>query len=240
MNSSENRKLDAVSLAAILISVDYGVGFLLGTSEKALTLDFAGSLYPVATALGTLALLLVGKLYWQKVEQIWTLLGNLYGHQVKVLVGLMAWTSAIGLESVQIIAGGFILKVLGLPLIPSMVLLAFICTIISLLPVEKASRVFQTLLVLNLLTLIYGLWVLHGIGDYWRGPLEFVPSLERVGWNGTLGIILPTMGLFLIDMSYQQFIVQAKNLSSLYRGALLAALILMLLSFFAFRFDHRR
>ncbi len=228
---SENRRLDAFSLAALLVSAHYGLGFLLGTAEKSLTLDTAGSLYAVSLSLGTIALLALAKFYWTQVEQIWTLLGNRYGSQVKIIVGLMSWLSLIGIEAVQMISGAFILKVLGIPVLPSMVVLAILFTVVSLLPVEKAGFLFRGLLVLNFLALLYGLWVLHGLSGYLRSPLEFIPSLEQVSLPTLIGISLSTILLVLIDMKYQQFVVQAKDVHSLYRGCILAAILLLLLAF---------
>ena len=227
---SENRRLGTFSLAALLVSAHYGLGFLLGTAEQALTLDAAGSLYAISIGLGTIALLALAKFYWQEVEQIWTLLGKRYGASVKILVGLMSWFSLIGIEAVQIIAGAFILKVLGAPVLPSMVGLATLFMIISLLPVEKASWIFQSLLLLNFLALIYGLWALHGLPDYWHSSLEFIPSLAQIDPPNLVGISLSTILLVLIDMKYQQFVVQAKDLRSLYQGCLLAAIVLLLLA----------
>jgi SSS family solute:Na+ symporter len=135
----ENRKLDAFSLAALLVSAHYGLGFLFGTAEKALTVGIAGSLYAVSISVGTIAAMGLAKFYWTEVEQIWTLLGNRYGNLVKILVGWLIWSSLIGIEAVQIISGAFVLKVLGLPVLPSMVGLAILFTFISLLPVEEAS-----------------------------------------------------------------------------------------------------
>ena len=231
MNNSENRKLGTFSLAALLVSAHYGLGFLLGTGEKALTLGVAGSLYAVSLGLGTIALLLLAKFYWNEVEQIWTLLGNRYGNQVKILLGLMSWSSLIGIESVQIIAGAFILKVLGIPVLPSMVFLTILFAIVSLLPVEKASRIFQGLLLFNIMALLYGLWVLQGLPDYLRSPLEFIPSLQQVNTPNIIGISVSTILLVMIDMKYQQFVVQAKDVRSLYQGCVLAAILLLLLAF---------
>lgn len=228
---SENRRLDAFSLAALLVSAHYGLGFLLGTAEKSLTLGIAGSLYAVCLGLGTLALLALAKFYWTKIEQIWTLLGNRYGKQVKFLVGFMSWSSLIGIEAVQMISGAFILKVLGLPVLPSMVTLAILFTIVSLLPVEKAGFLFRGLLILNFLGLLYALWVLHGFPDYLRSPLVFIPSLSQISPAKLLGVSFSTILLVLIDMKYQQFVVQAKDLKSLYQGCLLAATLLLLLAF---------
>lgn len=228
---SENRRLDAFSLAALLVSAHYGLGFLLGTAEKSLTIGIAGSLYAVCLGLGTLALLGLAKFYWTNIEQIWTLLGNRYGSQVKFLIGFMSWSSLIGIEAVQMISGVFILKVLGIPVLPSMITLAILFTIVSLLPVEKAGFLFRGLLLLNFLGLLYTLWMLHGFPDYLRSPFEFIPSLSQIAPPKLLGISLSTIALVLIDMKYQQFVVQAKDVKSLYQGCLLAAILLLLLAF---------
>ncbi len=227
---SENRRLDAFSLAALLVSAHYGLGFLLGTAEKSLTLGAAGSLYAISLGLGTIALLGLAKFYWTRVDQIWTLLGNSYGSQVKILVGLMSWTSLIGIEAVQMISGAFILKVLGVPVLSSMVVLAILFTLVSLLPVEKAGFLFRGLLILNFLALLYGLWVLHALPDYLRSPLEFIESLKLVSPPTTVGISLSTILLVLIDMKYQQFVVQAKDVKSLFQGCVLAAILLLALA----------
>lgn len=230
---SETRRLDAFSLAALLVSAHYGLGFLFGTAEKSLTLGLAGSLYAVCLGLGTIALLLgLAKFYWTKVDQIWTLLGNSYGNSVKIIVGLMSWSSLIGIEAVQLISGAFILKVLGVPILASMVILAVLFTIISLLPVEKAGFLFRGLLLVNFLALVYGLWVLHGVPDYLRSPIEFIPSLAQISPPKIIGISLSTILLVLIDMKYQQFVVQAKDMRNLYQGCLIAAILLLLLAFF--------
>jgi len=223
----ENRKLDAFSLAALLVSAHYGLGFLFGTAEKSLTFGISGSLYAVSSSLGTIAALGLAKFYWTKVEQIWTLLGNCYGNLVKIIVGLLIWSSLIGIEAVQMISGAFILKVLGAPVLPSMIVLAILFSVISLLPVEEASWIFQGLLLLNFLALLYGLWVLHGLPDYLRSPLDFIPSLKLVNPPDLVGISLSTMLLVLIDMKCQQFIVQTKDLRSVYQGSVLAAIVLL-------------
>ncbi|HEY9612485.1 hypothetical protein [Allocoleopsis sp.] len=227
MKALQNRKLDAFSLVPLLVSAHYGLGFLFGTAEKALTLGIAGSLYAVSISVGTIAAMGLAKFYWTEVEQIWTLLGNRYGNFVKILVGWLIWSSLIGIEAVQIISGAFVLKVLGLPVLPSMVGLAILFTLISLLPVEEASWIFQALLALNLLALLYALWVLHGFPDYLRSPIEFIPSLRQVSPPDFVGISLSTIVLVLIDMKCQQFIVQTKDVRNVYLGSVLAAIVLL-------------
>lgn len=226
----ENRKLNAFSLAALLVSAHYGLGFLLGTAQKAVEFGISGSLYAVSISLGTIAALGLAQFYWTEVEQIWTLLGNRYGNLVKVIVGLLIWSSLIGIEAVQIISGAFILKVLGIPVLPSMVGLAIAFTMIALLPVEEASGIFQGLLALNFLALLYGLWVLHGLPSYLHSPIEFIPSLAGVNPPDLAGISLSTILLVFIDMKCQQFIVQTKDMRSVYQGSVLAAIILLWLA----------
>lgn len=234
------RRLDTFSLAALLVSAHYGLGFLLGTAEKSLTLGTAGSLYAVSLGLGTIALLGLAKFYWTQTEQIWILLGSAYGDGVKIFVGLMSWSSLIGIEAVQLISGAFILKVFGIPTLPTMVVLAILFATISLLPVEKAGWILRGLLVLNFLALLYGLWVLHAFGDYLRSPLTALGiaqspidanSVQHISLPSAVGISLSTILLVLIDMKYQQFLVQAKDVQSLYKGCTLAAIILLLLAF---------
>ncbi|MBO3463527.1 hypothetical protein G7B40_005875 [Aetokthonos hydrillicola Thurmond2011] len=228
---AQNSRLGAFSLATVLVSAHYGLGFLLGTAEKSLTVGFASSLYAVCLALGTIALVGLAKFYWTKQEQIWTLLGLSYGSGVKVLVGFMSWSSLIGIEAVQIISGAFILKVLGIPTLQSMFVLTILFMLVSLLPLEKVSWIFRALLVVNFLALVYGLCMLHGLPDYVRSPIEFTSSLEQVSLPSTIGIALSTILLIILDMRYQQFIVQAKDVQTLYKACVLAAIALFLLAF---------
>lgn len=231
MNVTVNRSLGVFSLAVLLVSTHYGLGFLLGTAEQAMAGGVGGSLYAVSVGLGTLTLLTLVKFYWSQVEQIWTLLGDRYGRPVKVGVGLMSWTSLIGIEAVQIIAAASILNVAGIPTLTSMITLTVLFCILSLLPVEKASWIFRGLLLFNLFALVYALRILHGLPEYWHSPLEFIPTLHQMPPARVIGVSLPTILLVLIDMKCQQFIVQAKNLRTAYLGCMLAALILIGLAF---------
>lgn len=230
MNHTETRQLGFFSLAALLVSAHYGLGFVLGTAEKALTLGWAGSLYPISIALGTLVLLAFARFYWRSVEPIWTLLGNRYGHPVKVLVGTMSWLSLIGIFAVQIIAGAFILKVLDLPVQPSMLGLALIFLLSSILPIEKASWLFRGLLGFNILALLYAIAKLHAVPLYLHAPVDFIPALHQMSPPALIGISLSTVLLVLIDMKYHQFVVQARDMRSLYLGCVLAAILFLFLA----------
>lgn len=60
-----DRVLSSVQIAALLVSASYGIGFLFGSGELALTHGMAGSIYGIATGFGMLALALVAKPLWK-------------------------------------------------------------------------------------------------------------------------------------------------------------------------------
>ncbi len=211
--NSDTNKLGIFSVATLLVSAHYGLGFLIGTAEQAMHLGIHGSLYAISIGLGFLVLLILAKFYWQQVETIWTLLGNRYGKSVKVGVGLMSWMSLIGIEAVQIIAGAAILAVVGIPKITSMLMLALLFCLLSLLPVEK-SWVLRGLLLLNILVLIYSLWALQGLPIMARAPIEFLTSLPQIAPGEGIGIIFCTIMLVVIDMKCQQYLVRAKDVGT--------------------------
>ncbi|MDM8559075.1 hypothetical protein [Candidatus Parabeggiatoa sp. HSG14] len=157
--SVKNRELNIFSVAAMLVSVHYGMGFLLGTGEEAFTLGLAGSLYAVSTGLGILAIMVLTKFYWNEYEPIWTLLGNRYGNQVKIIVGVMSWAWMIGIVASQILGGAFILTIWGTPASPGMVILVVLIMFISLLPIRKSSKLFQGAFLLSFLALFSFLWI---------------------------------------------------------------------------------
>lgn len=231
MKAGANRQLGALSLATLLVSAQYGLGFLLGAAEQAMTWGPGGSLYPVSIVLGLLAEFSLIRFYWTEVDQIWTLLGNRYGRPVQLGTGLMAWLALIGAEAVQMIAAATILHLAGVPTVPSLIGLTGLFFGLSLLPMEKASWVFRGLLLCNIGVLAAALGVLHGLPDYWRSPVGFVATLPQLGWEETVGVSCSTVLLVMIDMKCQQFVVQARDVRTAYYGCALAALILLALAF---------
>ncbi|MDR9404168.1 MAG: hypothetical protein RI580_12085, partial [Halothece sp. Uz-M2-17] len=132
---STRRNLGIVSLATLMVSAHYGLGFVLGTAEQSFTDGVAGSLYAIAIALGTMALALLAPFYWSRIDPIWTILGECYGQPLKIGIGVMSWTSLIGIEAVQIISVAAILSIVGFPTLPTMIAVTGLFFIISLLPV---------------------------------------------------------------------------------------------------------
>lgn len=231
--NSHTNKLGIFSLATLLVSAHYGLGFLLGTAEQAMRQGIQGSLYAISLGLGFLALLILAKFYWQQVEPIWTLLGKRYGKLVEVGVGLMSWMSLIGIEAVQIISGAAILAVVGIPKITSMLALAVLFCLLSLLPVEKVSWVLRGLLLFNILALVYSLWALQGLPILVQSPVEFLTSLPQIAPEEGISIVFCTVMLVTIDMKCQQYLVRAKDVGTAIWSCILTAVVLILLALLA-------
>lgn len=225
-----HRNLAGPALAALLVSAHYGLGFLLGTGEKAVTAGFAGSFYAVSIALGTLILLGLARFYWQEVEQLWTILGDRYGEATRLLVAAASWISLVGVEAVQIVSGVSILSIFGWPALPTALGLATTFIGLSLLPIARLSWLFRALLALNVAVLVFALVALQGADLYLRAPIAFWPAAVSVGPSEAIGVSVATVMLVLVDMKYQQYLVRARDVRSLYWGCALAAGVLFALA----------
>lgn len=231
MTALRSRPLGTFSLAALLVGANYGLGFILGTAEKALTEGAAGSLYAVSTGLGLFFLAGFARFYWIEEEPIWTLLGRRYGRSIESVVGLMSWAWMLGVVAAQILGGAFILKCLGLPLSASLISMAFLFSTLSLLSVEKVGNIFKTLLALNSLVILYSLIRLGGIEDYFHAPLDFFPALKTISIPEQLGTVLTTVLVIPIGMQFQVFLVQTQTIEKAYRACILGGIVSILLAF---------
>ncbi len=225
------RNLGFISLTTLLVSAHYGLGFILGTAEQSILGGASGSLYAVAVGIGMMLLSVLARFYWKQIDPIWTLMGDRYGTFVKIGIGVMSWMSLIGIEAVQIIAATAILVSVGVPAIPTMVSLTALFCLLSLLPVERASRIFRGLLLLNIVVLGAVLWQLHQGGIYATVALDFLPSVRQLELPQTVSVALPTILLVLIDMKCQQFVVRSKSAAIAYRSCMAAGLIFIVLAF---------
>ncbi len=228
---SKTRNLGIFSLATLMVSAHYGLGFVLGTAEQSFTQGALGSVYAVAIALGTMALALLAPFYWSRVDPIWSILGDEYGQPLKVGIGVMSWTSFIGIAAVQIISIAAILSLVGLPQLPTMIAVTSIFFMISLLPVERASWLFRGLLLFNLLVLLGVLWQLHHAEIYEQTVLDFWPRVSEDYSPKTFGIMISTVLLVLIDMKCHQFVVRARSVKVACWGCAIGGLILTTLAF---------
>ncbi|MDR9404169.1 MAG: hypothetical protein RI580_12090, partial [Halothece sp. Uz-M2-17] len=97
--------------------------------------------------------------------------------------------------------------------------------------VERASWLFRGLLLFNLLVLGSALWQLHNGAIYGQMVLDFWPRVSETASPKTIGVMLSTVLLVLIDMKCQQFVVRARSLRVACWGCICGGLILTALAF---------
>lgn len=226
------RRLGSFSVAGLIVSGHYGMGFLLGTAESSATWGTAGSLYPVALAFGTLLFLPIARLYWQDVAQLWTLLGDRYGRFLQQVSSVMSWLSFTGVMAAQIAAGSAILSVLGAPRLGATVGLTVALGVLSMLPLHRLSWVLRGLLVVSLVALGTALVKLGGVPHYINAPVTFTQALgTSVSWGEALGVFLTAAVTVPIDMKFQQFVVQGRSRAVVSWGCLMAMVAVVFLAF---------
>jgi solute:Na+ symporter, SSS family len=137
-----DRNLNAVQVAALLVSASYGIGFLFGSGEMALHHGMGGSLYGLATALGMLALTVVARKLWKSGIPIWDLFGRAYGSALKNSVALLSVVWMAGVLAAQIHGGVAIIKLLRLDDIAAYVIVLVSIFAASRLNLRVASAVF--------------------------------------------------------------------------------------------------
>lgn len=229
--AAQPRSLSILAVTTLLVSAHYGSGFILGTAEQAASVGVIGSLYAVAAGLGSILVAVLAQFYWQRVDPLWTLLGDRYGSPVKLGIGLMSWISLIGIGAVQIIAVAAIAQLVDLPRTPTIVAIALGLSVIALLPVERASWLFRGLLLLNVGILCAALVRLNGIEQYTQSVVEFVPAAATASPQTLLGVVGSTVFLVLIDMKCHQFIVRGQSLKAAFWGCVLSGSVLVALAF---------
>ena len=231
MRASPSRTLGAASVGVSLATIHYGMGFILGTSEKSFLYGPAGCLYPVSAGLGLVAIMMFAHIYWKEQHPIWTLLGNQYGDSVKRMIGILSVTWMIGAIASQILGTAFIMKSIGAPKNVSMVAVTCLIIGLSVIKVERFAALFKILLGISSLAFIYTIWKLGGFHLYMTMVSQMIPSLSHVGVGEVLGISLNTILLTSIGMDFHQFVVRAKNVRTAYTGCIFGASILLFMAF---------
>lgn len=231
MRVSPSRTLGAASVGVSLATIHYGMGFILGTSEKSFIYGPAGSLYPVSAGLGLVAIMVFAHIYWKEQHPIWTLLGEQYGDSIKRMVGILSVTWMIGAIVSQILGAAFIMKGVGVSKNVSMVAIACLIIGFSIIRIERFAALFKLLLGISSLAFIYTIWKLGGFHLYMTMVSQMIPSLSHVGVGEVLGISLNTIVLTSIGMDFHQFVVRAKNVKTAYTGCIFGASILLFMAF---------
>lgn len=229
--SAPSRSVSTWGVAVGLVSLHYGMGFILGTGEQTYLYGASGAVYALAAGLGLLGLAALASFYWRMQEPIWNLLGSRYGEAVRHLTNFLSWVWMVGVMAGQMVGAGYALSILGIPHQIAIVLMAMAIAILGSIPLERVAWLFASLLVISTLALLLTLIRLGGLSLYWKTVEEFSPALLSTSLLRVLGIAITTFLLTLIGMDFQQVLVTARTNLAAARGSLLAGLALIPIAF---------
>jgi SSS family solute:Na+ symporter len=225
------RVLGSIQVAVLLISASYGIGFLFGSGEMALSMGMAGGTYGVATAMGMLALAVFAKRLWRSGVPVWDLFGRAYGARLQAAVAMLSMIWMAGVLAAQIHGGAAVIGLLGMS---SPWHYAMVCVLIyaaSRLDLRLASRVFAVCLLASGLVLAYALLVSDGFGVYAAALPLFVHDLSMLAPGRVVSTMLAVGVLVCLGADYHQFVFAARQPSAAVWGCVLAGLGLLLIAF---------
>ncbi len=226
-----NRKLSTISVATGLVSIHYGLGFLLGTGEMIYKNGLSGSLYAFMCALGLLALSLLASFYWKNKYPIWTLLEKKYDQKVSNGIMFLSWLWMIGVVASQVLGATYIVNMLGLSMQLCTITVLFLIVFFSILPVEKLSKLLLALLLINSTILVYGMFKLVDIPTALNIVTRIPAEISSTSPMHILGIAIPTVLITMLGMDFHQFVVQAKDSKKSISGTILSSIILFIIVF---------
>ena len=225
------RMLGALQLAVLLISASYGIGFLFGSGEMALSHGMAGALYGVATAAGMLVLALFARPLWVRGVPIWDLFGQRFGKPTQSAVAALSLVWMAGVLAAQIHGGAAVMRLLGLAS-PwdhlDVLLLIYVATQLDL---SAASRVFAACLAASGLALAYALFASDGLEIFRTALPSFVRDLSTLDPVRALTAAVAVSVLACLGADYHQFVVAARRPVDAVLGCVLAGFGLVLLAF---------
>ncbi|MBI2590319.1 MAG: hypothetical protein HYW33_00345, partial [Candidatus Blackburnbacteria bacterium] len=225
------RNLTWFNIALGLVSLHYGMGFLLGIAESSYTRGYQGALYGIATSLGILSLVFISKYYWQKKDPLWKIFGKAYGRNVESLVRFLSWIWMIGVVASQVLGAAFILSILGIPPVVSIWVLAAAVNFLSILKLKSMSRLFLGTLILSSLGVIAVVFFFLGANSYTNLAGQFLGGVGHISPQDYVGIGVTTVLITVLGMDFHQFIVAGRSLKHVWTGELVACVVLLVLAF---------
>lgn len=226
-----NHALNALQVAALLVSASYGIGFLFGSGELALSHGMAGSIYGVATAAGMLLLTFVAARLWRGGVAVWDWFGQAYGPGMKRVVALLSIVWMAGVLAAQVAGGVAVVRLLGLGEWAALALVLLGVLVASRFSLGLASKVFAAFLLGSGLVLVATLWLGGGGQHYARSPVLFLQDLGTFSPAGLVSIAIAVVALVLTGADYHQFLLAARRPRDATLGCLIAAAALAALSF---------
>jgi SSS family solute:Na+ symporter len=225
------RVLGTLQVAALLVSASYGIGFLFGSGEMALSYGMAGGLYGVATALGMLALATFAGRLWKLGVPVWELFGQAFGQPIQRAVALLSLVWMSGVLAAQIAGGVAIARVIGLPGYLSQALVLALILGASRLDLRVASRLFAACLMASALVLLYALADAGGLALYAQAAPRFVSDLGGFSTSRLVSIVMAVGLLVCLGADYHQFVLAARRPLVAAAGCTLAGVILIAVAF---------
>lgn len=226
-----NRALGSLQVAALLVSASYGIGFLFGSGELALSHGMAGSIYGVATGFGMLVLAVFARQLWATGLPVWDLFGRAYGKQLQGVVALLSLIWMSGVLAAQIQGGVAVLELLGLEQTHSHLVILLLIYGASRLDLRFASALFAMCLLASAAVLVYALVVAKGMGVYLQAIPAFAEDLSTFSASRVVAISLAVGLLVCTGADYQQFVLTARSPLAAVGGCVLAGLLLFVIAF---------
>ena len=226
-----NRALGSLQVAALLVSASYGIGFLFGSGELALSHGMAGSIYGVATGFGMLVLAAFARQLWATGLPVWDLFGRAYGKQLQGVVALLSLIWMSGVLAAQIQGGVAVLELLGLEQTHSHLVILLLIYGASRLDLRFASALFAMCLLASAAVLVYALVVANGMGIYLQAIPAFAEDLSTFSASRVVAISLAVGLLVCTGADYQQFVLAARSPLAAVGGCVLAGLLLFVIAF---------
>lgn len=205
------RHLGVWQVTALLVSASYGIGFLFGSGELALTHGMAGALYGLATAVGMLILALLARRLWQRGLPIWVLFGERFGLRVQRGVALLSLVWMAGVLAAQIHGGLAVMRLLGLPAPWDQLLLLVFIYVASRLELGVASRVFGACLLASAAVLTWALFVGDGVSVYRNALPLLARDLTAFDPVRAVTTAIAVSVLVCLGADYHQFVVAARR-----------------------------
>ena len=226
-----NRALGSLQVAALLVSASYGIGFLFGSGELALSHGMAGSIYGVATGFGMLVLAVFARQLWATGLPVWDLFGRAYGKQLQGVVALLSLIWMSGVLAAQIQGGVAVLELLGLEQTHSYLAILLLIYGASRLDLRFASVLFAMCLLASAAVLVYALVVAKGMGVYLQAIPTFAEDLSTFSASRVVAISLAVGLLVCTGADYHQFVLVARSPLAAVGGCVLAGLLLFVIAF---------
>ena len=226
-----NRALGSLQVAALLVSASYGIGFLFGSGELALSHGMAGSIYGVATGFGMLVLAAFARQLWATGLPVWDLFGRAYGKQLQGVVALLSLIWMSGVLAAQIQGGVAVLELLGLEQTHSYLAILLLIYGASRLDLRFASALFAMCLLASAAVLVYALVAAEGMGVYLQAIPAFAEDLSTFSPSRMVAISLAVGLLVCTGADYQQFVLAARSPLAAVGGCVLAGLLLFVIAF---------